>query len=86
MEFHVKLYLNRSSLLTPFSAQVDPVWQVVHPAVMAVVDDFPWCQAIEPVATDVEPTTADGNIVPGLMVCVYTAQIMTSALDLTATP
>lgn len=86
MAFDVKIYVTRIDLLTPFSELVDPVWQVVHRSVMASPTGIAWCQGIEPTSAEIEPVLPDGEIVSGLMVCAYTVQIMTSALDLTAIP
>jgi hypothetical protein len=82
IRFQVLIHVKRSNLTTSFSRMVDPVWQVVHAAVMGTLNSFPWVQDVIPVGNQPEPADPEGQSVPGLMVLFYTVQMMTNRSDL----
>lgn len=86
VRFQVLLHVRRPNLTLPFSRIVDPVWQVVHSAVMGTLNSFPWVQEVNPVGNQSEPADPEGQSVPGLMVLFYSVQIMTNRSDLTTVP
>ena len=87
VRFQVLIHVRRPNLTLPFSRIVDPVWQVVHAAVMGTLNSFPWVQEVTPVGNQPEPPDPEnGQTVAGLMVLFYSVQMMTNRSDLTAVP